>query len=90
MTEIANILSTASGKAVRFHDETLAEAYESRKKWHAPAWQNDAWVSTYAAIAAGEMSTVSADIERITGQRAMTVAELLAAQSLRRAVATAP
>jgi NAD(P)H dehydrogenase (quinone) len=80
MTEIANILSTAAGKAVRFHDETLTEAYESRKKWHAPDWQNDAWVSTYTAIAAGEMSTVSADIERITGQRAMTLAELLAAR----------
>jgi NAD(P)H dehydrogenase (quinone) len=80
MTEVAQILSAASGKAVRFHDETLAEAYESRQKWHAPSWQNDAWVSTYTAIAAGEMATVSADVERITGQRALSLSEWLAAR----------
>ncbi len=32
-----------------------------RASYGAPAWQVDAWVSTYTAIAAGEMSSVSDD-----------------------------
>ncbi|TQS87390.1 SDR family oxidoreductase [Arthrobacter sp. TS-15] len=75
LTEIAQILATAHGRAVKFQNETVAEAYESRKAWAAPNWQNDAWVSTYTAIASGEMARISQDIETITGQRPMTLAQ---------------
>ncbi|HEY2409259.1 MAG TPA: SDR family oxidoreductase [Polyangiaceae bacterium] len=77
MSDIARILSAARGSAVTFHDETIPEAYESRKRWGAPGWQVDAWVSTYTAIAANEMARVSDDVERITGQRPLSLAELL-------------
>ena len=91
MTEVAAILSTAgtalsgtapSGTApsgtVRYHDETLPEAYESRRPWGAPDWQVDAWVSTYTAIAAGEMAEVSTAVETITGVKPISLAQLLA------------
>jgi NAD(P)H dehydrogenase (quinone) len=77
MTEVAEILSAARGTEVTFHNETLDEAYESRAKWGAPDWQNDAWVSTYTAIASGEVAEVSGDVERVTGQRPRTLSQFL-------------
>lgn len=78
LAEVAGILSAARGDTVRYHDETVPEAYESRKPWGAPDWQVDAWVSTYTAIASGEMADVSADIETITGAKPVGLAQLLA------------
>ncbi|MUK02493.1 NAD(P)H-binding protein [Vibrio cholerae] len=77
MADIAAVLSVADGRTVTFHDETLGEAYASRAPWHAPPWQVDAWVSTYTAIAAGEMCATSTDVETITGRRPQTLAEFL-------------
>jgi len=67
MTDVAAVLSSETGRTVRFHDETVEEAYESRQRWPAPAWQYDAWVSTYTAIKAGEVAEVSDDVRRVTG-----------------------
>ncbi|MBA8817380.1 uncharacterized protein YbjT (DUF2867 family) [Microbacterium halimionae] len=78
--ETAKIISKATGQRVTFHNETLAEAYESRKPWGAPDWQNDAWVSTYTAIAAGEVSAVSDAVEKITGQKPMSLEQFVAAR----------
>lgn len=46
--------------------------------YNAPPWQVDAWVSTYTAIAAGEMDGISTAIPDITGKPATTLTELLA------------
>jgi NAD(P)H dehydrogenase (quinone) len=81
MTDAARILSEARGTPVTFHDETIPEAYESRKRWAAPAWQVDAWVSTYLSIAAHELAAVSPDVERLTGQRPLTLAQFLRANA---------
>jgi len=56
---------------------TVAEAYASRASYGAPDWQVDAWVSTYTAVAAGELATVSPDVEQLTGHRATSLADLL-------------
>lgn len=77
MAEVAETLSRGLGRAVSFHDETVGEAYESRKRWDAPAWQYDAWVSTYTAIRAGELAGVSDAVERITARAPLSLAELL-------------
>lgn len=80
--EVAAILTadraTRGEPAVRFEDETLAEAYTSRAAYGAPPWQLDAWVSTYTAIAAGELARTTADVERLTGHRPRSLRELLA------------
>jgi uncharacterized protein YbjT (DUF2867 family) len=77
-TEVAEVLARHLGREVRFHDETVEEAYASRRRYGAPDWQLDAWVSTYTAIAAGELATVSGDVERLTGRPPLTLDELLA------------
>ncbi|WP_026550775.1 SDR family oxidoreductase [Arthrobacter sp. Br18] len=79
LTEIARALSGGGGTAVTFHDETLAEAYESRMGFGVADWQVEAWVSTYTAIAAGELAGISTDIETITGRRPISLSDLLAA-----------
>ncbi|KAA9111432.1 SDR family oxidoreductase [Microbacterium rhizomatis] len=78
LDEVAAILTRDTGRTVRFHDETLDEAYASRAKWNAPDWQNDAWVSTYTAIAAGELAEVTTDVLDITGTPPLTLVDYLA------------
>jgi NAD(P)H dehydrogenase (quinone) len=77
--EIAATIADVTGRPVRFHDETVAEAYASRARYGAPDWQVDAWVSTYTAVAAGELATVSPDVERLTGHPATPLADVLRA-----------
>ncbi|OFB35846.1 NAD(P)-dependent oxidoreductase [Mycolicibacterium sp. (ex Dasyatis americana)] len=76
--ELATTLTHAQGRDVSYRRETVEEAYAYRRKWPAPQWQYDAWVSTYTAIAAGQMSTVTDDIEKITGTPGLSLEELLA------------
>ena len=75
--EIAQTITEVTGRVVSFHNETIEEAYESRLAWEAPQWQYDAWVSTYTAIAAGELIPVSDAVERITGTPAESLRTFL-------------
>ena len=77
--EAAAILSRALGRDIRYRPETLEEAYASRAAYNAPGWQVDAWVSTYTAIAAGEMQRVTDDVPRLTGHPATSLEQLLSA-----------
>jgi NAD(P)H dehydrogenase (quinone) len=77
LAEVADIITEVTGRTVTFHDETLQEAYASRAVYGAPDWQVDAWVSTYTAIAAGELAGVTDDVERISGHPATSLASLL-------------
>jgi uncharacterized protein YbjT (DUF2867 family) len=79
MNEIASILSERLGRPVSYIPETIEEAYASRAGYGAPPWQMDAWVSTYAAIAAGELAEVSEDSAEVTGQPATSLEQVLAA-----------
>lgn len=76
-SEVASIVGAHEGRPVTFHDETVEEAYESRRVWAAPDWQVDAWVSTYTSIGSGAMAAVSRDVETITGTPPLTLEELL-------------
>ena len=53
-------------------------AYASRASYGAPDWQVEAWVSTYTAIASGEMGSVSDDVLTVTGQPPMSLPQFLA------------
>jgi len=77
MTEVAATVAEVTGTAVSFHDESIEEAYASRLRWPAEQWQYDAWVSTYTAIAAGEVAEVSDDVLRLTGRVPLTLRQLL-------------
>ncbi|MDX6223076.1 MAG: hypothetical protein QOD91_2130 [Frankiales bacterium] len=76
--EAAAVLSTGLGREIRYVPETLDEAYRSREVYGAPAWQVDAWVSTYTSIASGELAGVSSHVEDLTGHPATSLADLLA------------
>jgi NAD(P)H dehydrogenase (quinone) len=77
--EMAATLTEVTGRAVEYHDETLPEAYASRAAYGAPDWQVDAWVSTYTAVAAGELAGVSPAVEQLTGHPATSLEQLLRA-----------
>jgi len=78
LSEAAERLTAVRGRRFGFHNETLDEAYASRAGYHAPDWQVEAWVTTYTAIAAGQLDVVTDDVERLTGRRAISLAEHLA------------
>ena len=59
LDEVAETITRVTGRQVRYEPETLEQAYASRADYGAPPWQVEAWVSTYTAIAAGELERVS-------------------------------
>jgi uncharacterized protein YbjT (DUF2867 family) len=75
--EIAETISSVTGRTVSYHEESIDEAYASRARYNAPDWQVDAWVSTYTAIAVGELAQVSGDVVQVTGHPPMGLADLL-------------
>jgi uncharacterized protein YbjT (DUF2867 family) len=77
MEEIAAVVAAHQGRPVTYLDETVEEAYASRRRWQAPDWQYDAWVSTYTAIAAGELDGVSDHVRALTGRAPLSLAEHL-------------
>jgi NAD(P)H dehydrogenase (quinone) len=79
LAEAAAIITRVTGREVRFVDETLEQALESRAPSGAPAWMIEGWVTTYAQIATGEMDVVADTVERIAGHPPVTLEELLRA-----------
>ena len=82
MEEIVELLSKETGNAITYVDESVEEAYESRKKWPAQNWEYDAWVSTYTAIKAGEQAGVSTDVKKVLGRPAMNLIDVLKERQL--------
>lgn len=75
--EAAEELSRVAGRSITYHAETLEEAYTSRASYGAPAWEVEGWVTSYAAIASGEMNVVSDAVSDLTGHTPMTLADFL-------------
>jgi NAD(P)H dehydrogenase (quinone) len=73
LAEAAAVLTEASGRKVRYEAETLDEAYRSRESFGAPAWEVAGWVTSYAAIASGELSEVSSAVRDITGREPISL-----------------
>jgi NAD(P)H dehydrogenase (quinone) len=78
MAEVAEVLSRFAGRPVAYHAETLEEAYASRASYGAPGWEVDGWVTTYVAIANGDLETVSGDVAAVAGHPPLSLAEFLA------------
>jgi uncharacterized protein YbjT (DUF2867 family) len=78
LARAADILTDGTGRTVTFHNETLEEAYASRASYGAPPWQLDAWVSTYTAIAAGEMAGPTSAVHELTGREPLGLGQFLA------------
>jgi uncharacterized protein YbjT (DUF2867 family) len=77
LTEAAGLMSAASGKAIRFHDETDEEALASRAASGAPDWEVRGWVSSYWAIRDGSLTPPSADVLHLAGRGPVPLSEYL-------------
>ena len=80
--EIAAVLTEITGKPHRYHNETVEEAFASRKAAYpdTPDWQIEAWVSTYTAIAKGELAAVSDDLPQLLGHAPLNFEDVVRAQ----------
>ncbi|MFL6269190.1 MAG: SDR family oxidoreductase [Actinomycetes bacterium] len=77
MAEVAQRLSELAGRTITYHPETLEEAYASRASYGAPDWEVDGWVTTYVAIANGELEAVSGDVAAVAGHPPMGLDDFL-------------
>ena len=76
LEEVAERL-TALGHDAVYAEESLEEAYAWRRESGEPAWKLDGWVSTYSAIAAGEVAAVGTGVRALTGHAPRTLEEAL-------------
>ncbi len=92
MEDIARILTTCTGKPHRFHNETIAEAFASRRAAYpdTPDWEIEAWVSTYTAIAKGELAQVTQDLPRLIGREPLTFEQVVTELANSPAAVSAP
>lgn len=67
MDHVVNRLTALTGKLFDYERESIEDAYASRAHFGAPDWQVEAWVTTYTAIAEGELDVVSDSVERLAG-----------------------
>jgi NAD(P)H dehydrogenase (quinone) len=77
LQEVAEELSRLTGRSITYNEETLEEAYQSRASYGAPAFEVEGWVTTYVAIAAGELEMVSDTVSKLTGHPPMTLTDFL-------------
>jgi NAD(P)H dehydrogenase (quinone) len=77
LDEAAAILSQAAGREVVYERETLEQARESRRPSGAPDWEIEGWVTSYAALDAGELVPPSETVREILGRPPRTLADVL-------------
>jgi NAD(P)H dehydrogenase (quinone) len=77
LAEAAEELSRVAGRPIGYHAETMEEAYASRAHYGAPDWEVAGWVTTYAAIANGDLEAVSGDVAAVAGHPPVGLAEFL-------------
>jgi len=80
MAEVATRTTAATGRRTTYVEETVDEAYASRRAgWpDAAEFELDAWVSTYTAIADGSCAEVTDDVRRLTGHAPRSLEDVLA------------
>ena len=77
LDQAAATLSLVSGIQVRYQDETMDEAFASRAHYGAPHFEVAGWVSSYQAIAAGEVAAVTDAVPQLTGHDALSFESFL-------------
>lgn len=77
MSETAHRLGRFIGRPISFHNESVEEAYASRASYGAPDWEVEGWVSSYLAIANGELETVTDSVEELSGHAPRTLEDFL-------------
>ena len=79
LAEAAEVLTEVTGIPAEYRPQTTEEAWATRRPSGHPDWEIESWVTSYLAIAAGELASVTDVVPRLTGHPARTVAEHLRA-----------
>jgi NAD(P)H dehydrogenase (quinone) len=79
LVEAAAVLTEVSGVSVTYREETVEQAWASRRPSGHPDWEIEGWITSYTSIGAGEMSAVTDVVPSLTGHPARTLAEQLRA-----------
>lgn len=79
LEEAAAELSRVTGRHITFEEETVEEAWESRRPTGAPDYMIEGWVTTYTAIANGELEAVSDCVERFLDREPQRLGDWLRA-----------
>jgi uncharacterized protein YbjT (DUF2867 family) len=77
MSEAAQRMTVALGRGFGYEEQSLEEAYATRRVLTDEQWQLDAWVSTYTAIRDGTVERVADDGPRLLGRPARTLEQAL-------------
>lgn len=77
LAEAADLFSRLTGRSASYRPETIEEARASRMKYNPSDWELAGWVSTYVAIATGELSIVSHSVQALAGHAPQTLADYL-------------
>jgi uncharacterized protein YbjT (DUF2867 family) len=77
LAEAAGLLAEAIGRPVEYVDQTVEQAWATRRPSGHPDWEIEGWVTSYLAIAAGELDVVTDVVPRLTGHPALSVADQL-------------
>jgi NAD(P)H dehydrogenase (quinone) len=77
LAEAAERLGHAIGREITYVDETMDEAWASRRPSGEPDWVIEGWITTYVAIANGELDEVTSTVKDLTGHDPMPLEELL-------------
>jgi len=80
LDEAAAILSEAAGRPVVYERETLEQARESRRPSGAPDWEIEGWVTSYAALPAGDLEPPSDTVQQILDRPPRSLADVLREQ----------
>ena len=73
MREVAQHLSSAAGREIRYVNESVEEAWASRSSFGAPDWEVEGWITSYTAIARGEMDVLSTAVADVAGHPPISV-----------------
>jgi NAD(P)H dehydrogenase (quinone) len=79
MADAARALTEVTGVPAAYRPQTVEEAWATRRPSGHPDWEIEGWVTSYLAIAAGELAAVTDVVPTLTGHPARTVAEHLRA-----------
>lgn len=77
LAEAAQTLTSVTGRTIRYEPETVEQAYASRGRYGAEPWEVEGWVTSYEAIATGELEATSPTVKRLAGRPAQSFSEWL-------------
>ena len=77
MAELAVEPSWIMGRDIADVNETLEQAWEWRRSDGAPDWEVEGWVTSYLAVAAGELAVPSDTVRRLTGHEPLDLRGLV-------------